>query len=273
MLAAGTYRLIVDGTDANAFLANAHGGGAKMDGNFDGKAGGDYTTTFVEPTPTQANPTATQGVVVSIPDFVAGNGQAVHIPGDATTGIPVILTNVTGTDLTGVTSISIDFDFDGALLAGTTGASRTRPDPSINAGTFTFSAESSAAFASNWKSFVSFTYTNSTGLTIPANSSITLAYLTASVPSTAIYGAKEVIQPNRITILKGSTNIPATDSTAVHLAACRVTSTTTSSVGIVDKIKVNLAASSSPRSSSFNDTDPLLVDDLSRAMARSTSPT
>lgn len=62
--------------------------GDLVDGNQDGIAGDDFATTFTV--------TNHESVVVSIPDFVRGPGQPVHLPADATTGIPVTLSDAAG---------------------------------------------------------------------------------------------------------------------------------------------------------------------------------
>ena len=76
-----------------------------MDGNGDGFAGGDYSAGFTVSA-------APQGArVVSLPDFVRGPGQDVNVPADATTGIPISIS-----DGENVRAADIRINYDPALL-------------------------------------------------------------------------------------------------------------------------------------------------------------
>ncbi len=268
VLPADTYTVTVDGSDAGAFLKyGSPNGGSKLDGDRNGSAGGNYVTTFSVPTTVQAyppqiaNPAATgAGAIVGIPDFVAGNGQDINVPGY--TGIPVILTNPSSTTLTNLSKVSVDIDYDGALLDVTAGSAGNA------GGAFVFSPQGSAALAG--KSYVSFTITFQPGgyLNVPAGGSVVLAYLTANVPSTAVYGTKEWIQPNRIVVSQANsptgttiTAIPAIDSDSLHLAAYPGDINGDGQVDVFDVLAENDLANGDG-ATAYNNADPNLVADV-----------
>ncbi len=250
ILPAGTYTLTIDGSDANAFLSTT---GQELDGDFNGTPGGDFVTSFVEPTLTLFNPTSSApGVVVSIPDFVAGNGQNVNVPGNTTTGIPIVLTNTGNSPITGISNVTFYVDFDGALLNVTNGTLA----PGIT-GTFTYVPPSSANGG-----YLDLQMTLTGGsLTIPANGSVVFGYLTADVPGGAIYGTKEVIQINRIVIGTSTTTLPSTDSDALHLVAFPGDINGDGQVDVFDVLAENDLANGDG-ATAYNNADPNLVADV-----------
>ncbi len=86
-------------------------GGLLLDGNGDGTAGDDFSSTFTVSEP------AANTVTVSIPDFVRGPGQAVNLPADDTTGIPLTIS-----DGTNVRAIDARISYDPELLQITGGS-------------------------------------------------------------------------------------------------------------------------------------------------------
>src|SRR5262249_50307777 len=164
-----------------------HPSGDLLDGNRDGIPGDDYVTTFtVTPSP---------GVVIGIPDFMRGPGQPVNVPATAT-GLPLSVS-----DGSNVTSISLTLRYDPNLLTITDAA----PAPGTPAGA---SVPSSAATPG----VVMLTFTSPTPLGAGARDFVTL---TASVPSTAVYAAKEVLDISGLTVNGGA--IPAQDDDGVHV--------------------------------------------------------
>jgi ELWxxDGT repeat protein len=105
VLAPGTYTVMLRSA-ANGF--RAQGTGELLDGNGDGTPGGDYLNTFTV--------TAPSTVVVSIPDFMRGPGQAVDVPATSP-GLPLRLSASAG-----VTSVNLTLRYDPNLLT-ITGAS------------------------------------------------------------------------------------------------------------------------------------------------------
>ena len=178
VLAAGTYTVTLaaraDGwTDGN---------GVVLDGDADGAAGGDYTTTFtIEPTAAR---------VVSLPDFARGPGQAVDMPA----GLPLSIS-----DAAGVTGISFEIAYDptllsitdAALAAGLAGWSITAADFTAP-GTVVLSAAGPALSAGAMQLFS----------------------LTASVPAAADDGTVQGIELRNVQINGGA--VAALADVAVH---------------------------------------------------------
>ncbi len=162
--------------------------GHLLDGNADGTPDDDFVTTFVVDNPPNA-------VVVSLPDFARGPGQAVN----GTDGIPLRLLNNGSTAVT-VTSVTLNLAYNPDLLTIT-----NMPG--------TVDTTSTSGFA-----IVTF---SSSGLILDAGGDAIFATLTASVPSTAGYQAKEILDLQDININNGSFtsgNGLAIDDAAIHVA-------------------------------------------------------
>ena len=99
-LAADTYTVTLRSA-ANGFREP---GGDLLDGNADGTVGDDYSTTF-----TVTAPPADE-VVVGIPDFARGYGQAVNLPRNTDAGIPLTLS--TGQN---VSRVVVELAYDSGL--------------------------------------------------------------------------------------------------------------------------------------------------------------
>jgi hypothetical protein len=160
---------------------------SQLDGDANGTAGGNFNTNFVV--------AASSAVVVSIPDFARGFGQAVNVPATGT-GIPLTLS-----DGSGVLSVDLDVLFDPSLLT-ITGASV----PAGVAGTVTLNNLTPGV--------ARLSYNTSTALSAGA---ITFVNLTAQVPDTAPYASKHVLDISDVKINEG--RIAAIDDDGVHVAA------------------------------------------------------
>jgi hypothetical protein len=147
--------------------------------------GTNYTATF-----TVGSSTAR---VVSVPDFARGFHQAVNVATPTTgSGIPLTLS-----DGTGVSSIALDFVYDPTVLTVTGGAPQAGFTGTIDAGT-------------PGVVHVSLTGTGSAG-------ALTFATLTATVPDTAPYKNKEVLDLRNVSLNGGAVAAVADDG--VHVAA------------------------------------------------------
>ena len=80
--------------------------GMLLDGDGDGAAGGDYSSSFT----VAAAPQGSR--FVSMPDFVRGPGQDVNVPADETSGIPISIS-----DGVNVRAANIRISYDPALLS------------------------------------------------------------------------------------------------------------------------------------------------------------
>ncbi len=100
-LAAGTYAVTLKSGSSTAFVDNDASPGDQLDGNSDGSAGDDYSTSFVASAP---------GRVLSIRDFARGPGQPIDIPAFGA-GVPISLS-----DGNGIVSVLFTLRYDPAAL-------------------------------------------------------------------------------------------------------------------------------------------------------------
>ena len=168
--------------------------GNLLDGTGDGTPGENYVTTFV------VNNSA-NAVVVSLPDFARGPGQDVNVPNTGS-GLPLQLLNTAATDVT-VTSVTMQLVYNSNLLTvtGAALASGLPDDSSVTVDTTTPGV-----------AFITFT---SPGLTLAAGAGQDIISVIASVPSSAGYADKEILDLQDLQINAGS--IPAVDDAAVHV--------------------------------------------------------
>ncbi len=197
--AAGTlFGVLPDGTYTVTLRSATDGfqdtNGNLLDGNGDGTAGDNFVTTFVVNNPSNA-------VVVSLPDFARGPGQAVNGTDgtEGTEGIPLRVLNDGSTAVT-VTSVTLKLVYDPSLLtiSNMPGAVDTTSTPGVAIVTY-----------------------SSTGLILDPGGDAIFANLTAAVPSTAGYGEKEILDLQNININNGSFtsgNGLAIDDDAVHVS-------------------------------------------------------
>ena len=166
-----------------------------LDGNGDGTAGDDYTSEFTVATPVP------NAVTLSLPDIVRGPGQPVNIPADATTGLPLSISEGAG-----VRNVTVSLDYDPAFLEITAAAVGANM-PAGSAVTLDTSTAGTALL----------TFTSPVDLPAGAN---TLVDLTAAVPTAdanAIYRSKQVLNLHSASVTDGSAaNIPVIDDDSLH---------------------------------------------------------
>jgi hypothetical protein len=160
--------------------------GALLDGNADGTPGDDYVATFT------VSPSA--ALVVSVPDFARGPGQRVDVPADRT-GLPLHLSNGSN-----VIRVSLTLHYDPALLT-LTGAA---PGPGVPAG---------ASVTLDTRTPGTAVLTLS-GVVLPPGP-IDFVTLTAMVPDTAPYGAKQLLDLTDVQVNAGSTPVRDDDGVQV----------------------------------------------------------
>ena len=163
--------------------------GRLLDGDDDGTPGGDSVTTL-----TVAGPLAR---VLSLPDVVRGPGQPVNIPATVS-GIPIRLS-----DGTGVESLQFTLNYDPALLT----LSDATLAASLPAGS---TLVANLSVAGQLRVAMSFP----TPLGAGAQDLLTLS---AAIPETAPYRAKQVLDLNDVSLNEG--HLEAVGDDAVHLVA------------------------------------------------------
>lgn len=183
-LAAGTYSVeLLSG--ANAFVGTT---GKLLDGDANGSAGGHYATSFT---------VAGGGAVLAIGELSRGPGQPINLPATGA-GLPITLANAAG-----ATSIAFTLRYDASLMS----ISGVTNGAGLPAGS-TLSADLSVAGEVR----VQIT----AGAALPA-SVIELVRLQASVPNTAAYGAKQVLDLTEVSINGGA--IAVRDDDGMHVVA------------------------------------------------------
>ncbi|QEF98234.1 Cohesin domain protein [Stieleria maiorica] len=170
--------------------------GDLLDGNEDGTAGDDFSRTFEIATP------AAEGVTLGIADFARGAGQDVHLPRNGDVGIPVTLS--TGHD---VSSVDFELAFDPTLLTVS--------------GFHTDIAGAAAAFNLVAPGLARVTVSSPREFSA-ADGAFELGRFTASVPTSAPYTAKHVLDI-RAAAVRDSAPLPALrptrDDDGLHVAA------------------------------------------------------
>jgi hypothetical protein len=188
VLAPDTYELVLRSGDDGWRSTSAR----TLDGNLDGTPGDSYTTTFMVSAP------AAGAVIVGLPDFARGPGQAVNVPATST-GIPLTLSRGLG-----VTGLDLQLDYDRTLLDVTGFLLQ------IDAANAAFNPATGRLTISRATSF-----TDQTG-------ELTVGYFTATVPDTAVYGAKQVLDITALAVFDDGVApqaLPSIDDDAVHIAA------------------------------------------------------
>jgi hypothetical protein len=186
ILAAGaSYSVDLSGTNASAFQdSNGH-----VLGSSSGTGGVDFASTF-----TSTN--SATAVTVSVPYFARGYSQTVNVPANTTSGLPISINVPTGAST--VTSASFDLFYDPTLLTVTGGTIAGGFAGTIDTGT------------------PGRVHVTLTTVSLAAGSLTNVVSLTASVPSTAPYRDKEVLQIRNVSINGGTNNGQA--GSAVHAA-------------------------------------------------------
>ncbi|MCP5248369.1 MAG: tandem-95 repeat protein [Candidatus Accumulibacter sp.] len=160
--------------------------GELLDGDDDGTPGGDYFTSFavVGPLPR----------VVSLPDVMRGPGQPVNIP-TTVAGIPIRLSDGAGVD-----SLRFTLNYDPALL--TISDVTALPVGSMLVANLTIPGQVKVAMS----------------FPIPlASGAVDILTLTAAVPATAPYRAKQVLDLTGVSANEGK--VAAVGDDAVHVVA------------------------------------------------------
>ena len=188
LLAPGaSYTGSLSGTNAAAF-EDTDGNALAGDG---GTAGTNYPIAFASPTSATAD-------TVNAPYLARGFDQPVNIPANTNDGLPIGITVPGGG--TPVTAAAFDVIYNPALLTVTGGA--------IVAGGFTGSVTVTAP---------GIAAVTLSGGTLAAGTTTTVADLNATVPTTAPYKDKEVLDIQDISLNGGAA--PGQDGSAVHVAA------------------------------------------------------
>lgn len=214
-----------------------------LDGNGDGTPGDNYVTNFTIETP------AATAVALGVSDFVRGPGQPVNLPANATTGLPLTIS-----DGTGVRNVALSIDYDPALLeisAAAIGANM----PAGAEVTLDTSTAGSAVLS----------FTSPADLPAGAN---TLVDLTASVPTTnanAIYLRSQVLNINSASVTDSASNgIPVVDDDGLHVVEYFADVTGNGRVNAADASQVaQLAALLIDAFASTPSVDPAVVADVS----------
>jgi hypothetical protein len=183
-----TYTPTLSGTNSNPFEDTL----GHVLGSSTASGGVDYTTPFTSPT----SATAT---TVSVPYFTRGYSQAVNvlIPGNSA-GIPVIVSVPAGG--AALTSATFDVFYNPALLTISAG--------SITAAGFT----GTVTVPSAGQAHISLS-----GGTLAVGTTTVVASLTASVPASAPFKDKEILDLRNIDLNGGTNN--GQDGSAVHVVA------------------------------------------------------
>lgn len=191
LLTAGAgYTVDLSGTNDNAFR-DLNG---NVLGSSSGTRGSDFTTSFT------SNNSAT-AATISVPYFARGYSQAVNILADTTNGLPVSINVPAGG--APVTSVSFDLFYDPTLLT-VTGGNITAPSPFTGSVTVVAPGHIQVSLSGG-----------ATG-SLAAGTLTDIVSLTASVPSTAPYRNKEILDIRKISINGGTNN--GQDGSAVHAA-------------------------------------------------------
>jgi PKD repeat protein len=207
--------------------------GYLLDGDQDGTPGDDHVSVFtVDPS---------SAVVVSVPDFARGPGQAVDVPASGS-GIPIRLN-----DGNGVESIDLTLTYDPSLLTVTAvspGASL--PVGSLVQGNLSVPGQVTISMAAV------------TGL---AAGPIDIATLTAEVPATAPYRAKHIIDITRIGVNEGT--LPAVADSGLHVTAYFGDTTGSGTYSALDGQRLlRVAAGLDTGFAKFPMLDPVVVGDI-----------
>lgn len=215
--------------------------GVLLDGNFDGSNGSNFVGGFQVFPLTVSAPTVT----VSLPEFARGPGQAVNLPADSVSGLPVTITNPLG-----VQSVRFNLNYDPNQLA-ITGAI-LGPDAPANA---------NVSFTPVSAGVAAVTFTSPAGLT--GTSPLAIISLVAQVPDTATYGAKQVLDISGQVVSSGTGILPSRDDDGVHAAVylgdltgnARITSSDASQA-------LQLAVGRISAPTRFTLTDPAIIGDI-----------
>jgi hypothetical protein len=210
--------------------------GLLLDGDANGVAGGDFVTTI---TVSPRNPNA---VTLSLPNFARGPQQAVNIPANETTGLPISFSNGSG-----ITSATFELRYNPALLIITAATVA----PGLPLGTnaiLTFPATGVARIQ----------FTSPTSLAAGVTRFVDLQ---VSVPSTAPYQEMQALDLSSIVLNGGA--IAALDDDAVHVVAYFGDVTANGSYSGTDAAYIaRLAVGIETGLAAYKLLDPIIVGDI-----------
>jgi hypothetical protein len=188
LLPADTYTLTLRSA-ADGFRDST---GALLDGDGNGTAGDSYSQTFT------VSALAANTVTVSVPNFARGPQQPVNLPAGGTSGIPLSFS-----DGNGITTATLQINYDPALLtiAGATVAVGLPAGSTVSLNTST-------------PGIAALQFSSPTAL---AAGTTRFADLQASVPASAGYRSKQVLDISNIVLNSGA--LPARDDDALHVVA------------------------------------------------------
>ncbi len=171
--------------------------GVLLDGNADSIAGDAYTHTFTVNAPANA-------ISLGVPDFARGFGQQVAVPNTAT-GLPLVVSN--GKD---VASVDFTLKYDPSLLA----ISGFSLSSTLASGGAAVDVNTQVSGQISLAIYGTSAFSTATG-------PLTLGNFIASVPTSAPYGAKQVLEVTSVTVFDNSlvNEIPAVGDDAIHVAA------------------------------------------------------
>jgi hypothetical protein len=223
---------------ANGFVDSA---GNLLDGSGSGSSGGNAVHRFV------VAPRPANEVTVSVPDFARGFGQAVNLPNESVTGIPVTLS--TGQN---VAHVQLDLVFDPALLQV---ASFVNSVPGA-------SASSTMIEPGRMRITVS-----SAGQFRATSGAIELGRLVATVPPTAPYAAKHILRIENSTVRDtASQSRPVRADDGIHVAAFVGDSNASRTyTGGDATLLQRLIVGQGSGFTAYQLTDPMLIADINRS--------
>ncbi|WP_254507926.1 GEVED domain-containing protein [Anatilimnocola floriformis] len=163
-----------------------------LDGDLNGSPGGDFVSTFT------VNVPAANTVTIGLPDFARGPQQAVNLPANSSSGIPISLSNGDG-----VTSATFELRYNPALLTITSAA--VAPGLPVGASVSVNTSTSGVAV---------FSFTSPTPLLAGTTRFVDVQ---ASVPATATYKTKQLLDLTNVVLNGGA--IPALDDDALQVVA------------------------------------------------------
>ena len=218
-------------------------GGLLLDGNGDGTAGDDFSSTFEVAAP------AANSVTVSIPDVVRGPGQAVNLPADSTSGIPLTISEGTN-----VRAIDVRIAFDPTLIS----IEAATPGPDAPAG-------ASVVLNNSTPGLAIVVYFASAPL--PAGSGV-FVNLQASVPeanASENYRRHQVLDLHDVVVSDGNDNeSPAIADDGLHVATFFGDVSANGRINAADAAQVaRIAALLDSGFANTPSTDPGLLGDIS----------
>lgn len=233
VLSPDTYTLTLRSA-ANGFQDTS---GSVLDGDANGLAGGDFVTTFT----VAAIPAGV--VVVQVPNFARGPEQSVNVPASDSSGIPLSFSNGAG-----ITTAMFEIRFNPALLEIT--AASVAPGLPVGV---------SVNLNTNTPGVAVLQFNSPTPL---AAGTTPFVYLQATVPNSASYRAKQVLDITNV-VLNGGV-IPALDDDGVHVVGYFGDVTANGTYSAQDaSIVARLAVGIENGLEQFKLLDPTIIGDIS----------